>query len=511
MEIETEILKLSPFRSYCPLLQITPPFLEVVRIVLIRKAPAKKFRKDSVADINLACKSCGHLLKNLINDPLKKLAKLKAVVKIILFKARVPVQIHRRPDTNIPYRIPEHEEFAMVPCHSDIFLPPNPDDLLDISWLPPGERTVDTKGDRREGSSVDKRPEVFRVPDPGGPGRHGKRGGADLFGNGADQIEEGKLAFCYSGYPGSGGEGADAFPRRLMWESFKVSFHGLSFRGLPPFRPFSRLEAAFLSDFTRPMAAAAETQVSSIIFPWYISITACFHRFFPSTTLPSAFKRSTSVLTLLNLIFPIFFLLFLGFVSMLIIIYILTLGLSSIISIKKRKIVFSQQKQLDIGETMKGRKSIPSKIINLRGGTAHTHQPPRNQEPQPPEKMPSCPKFLDAGARKEWRRTGKILQSVGLMTELDRATLAGYCDAYSQWEEATKKVHELGMVFKKSDGTPGLNPYLRVAREAFERMMKNAVLIGMSPSSRASLKVEKPKPKSKVQGFMERKNGAKEA
>ena len=155
----------------------------------------------------------------------------------------------------------------------------------------------------------------------------------------------------------------------------------------------------------------------------------------------------------------------------------------------------------------KGRKSIPSKIINLRGGTRHTHKKPREQEPQPPEKMPKCPKHLDKAARKEWRRAGKILQSIGLMTELDMAVLSGYCDAFSQWGEATEKVHETGLVYKKTDGTPALNPYLRVAKEAYERMMRAAVLLGLSPSSRVNLKVEKPKPMGQAEKFMARKNG----
>ena len=154
----------------------------------------------------------------------------------------------------------------------------------------------------------------------------------------------------------------------------------------------------------------------------------------------------------------------------------------------------------------KGRKSIPSKIINLRGGTRHTHRPDRDQEPQPPEKMPRCPKHLNKEARKEWRRAGRILQSIGIMTELDMAVLAGYCDAFAQWAEATIKVQETGLVYKKADGTPGLNPYLRVAREAYDRMMKAAVLLGLSPSSRAGLKVEKPKPKSKTDAFRSMKN-----
>ncbi len=155
----------------------------------------------------------------------------------------------------------------------------------------------------------------------------------------------------------------------------------------------------------------------------------------------------------------------------------------------------------------KGRKSIPSKIIELRGGVRHTHKKPRDQEPQPPEKMPECPAHLDEQARIEWKRCGDILQSIGLMTELDMAVFAGYCDAFSQWGKATEEIHKMGMVYKRADGTPGLNPYLRVAREAYDRMMKAAVLLGLSPSSRASLKVEKPKVIDPAEAFLRKIHG----
>ena len=47
----------------------------------------------------------------------------------------------------------------------------------------------------------------------------------------------------------------------------------------------------------------------------------------------------------------------------------------------------------------KGRKAIPSKIVNLRGGTKHTHKKPRDQEPQPPESMPDIPDHLEGSAK----------------------------------------------------------------------------------------------------------------
>ena len=158
----------------------------------------------------------------------------------------------------------------------------------------------------------------------------------------------------------------------------------------------------------------------------------------------------------------------------------------------------------------KGRKATPSKIVNLRGGTKHTHRPPRDQEPQPPEKMPRCPAHLDDVAKKEWERMGKILMNVGLMTEADMTTLALYAQSYADWVDATVKAREKGPVWVNAAGEPKFNPWLRVSKDARDRMMQNAVLLGAGgASSRVNLKVNKPKAKSKADAFMDRKKGGK--
>lgn len=153
----------------------------------------------------------------------------------------------------------------------------------------------------------------------------------------------------------------------------------------------------------------------------------------------------------------------------------------------------------------KGRKAIPSKIHQLRGLPGK--RPLNDLEPKPPEGMPECPQHLDDLAREEWARAGAILDDIGLMTGLDMAVLAGYCQSYSEWARATTEVQKLGLVYKRADGTPGLNPYLRVSRESYDRMLKAAVLLGLSPSSRAGLKVNKKDPESKVNQFMAKKHG----
>jgi P27 family predicted phage terminase small subunit len=134
-------------------------------------------------------------------------------------------------------------------------------------------------------------------------------------------------------------------------------------------------------------------------------------------------------------------------------------------------------------------------VIDILGGSKHTHRPPRSGEPKPPANIPKCPKHLDKEARQEWKRMAKELEPLGLLTNIDKAVFANYCEAYSTWAQASMKIREQGMVFKTSMGLPLVNPYFRIADKAKIHMMKALVEIGMSPSSRARVKVSEMKPK----------------
>ena len=47
-----------------------------------------------------------------------------------------------------------------------------------------------------------------------------------------------------------------------------------------------------------------------------------------------------------------------------------------------------------------------------------------------------CPKWLEPEAKKEWRRLAKQMEAIGILTEVDMAAFAGYCQAYARWKEA---------------------------------------------------------------------------
>ena len=59
-----------------------------------------------------------------------------------------------------------------------------------------------------------------------------------------------------------------------------------------------------------------------------------------------------------------------------------------------------------------------------------------------------------------------------ILTELDRAALAAYCQAYGRWVEAERKLHETPMLLKLPSGYVQQNPWLTIANKQLELMHK---------------------------------------
>jgi P27 family predicted phage terminase small subunit len=78
----------------------------------------------------------------------------------------------------------------------------------------------------------------------------------------------------------------------------------------------------------------------------------------------------------------------------------------------------------------------------------------------------------------------KELRAMGLLTKVDRAALALYCDAWGRWVEALEALRRYGVMVKSPSGFPMQSPYLAVANKAMEQMRLLLGEFGMSPSSR---------------------------
>lgn len=135
---------------------------------------------------------------------------------------------------------------------------------------------------------------------------------------------------------------------------------------------------------------------------------------------------------------------------------------------------------------MAGRKPKPSKLKVLQG----TNRPDRANpnEPTPEEKIPSCPKHLNKQAKKEWHRVTKILDANKMITGLDMAALAAYCQMYGRWVEAEENLSKESMVVLSPIGYMMQSPYLSIANKCMEMMKSFLTEFGMTPSSRTRIK-----------------------
>ena len=103
---------------------------------------------------------------------------------------------------------------------------------------------------------------------------------------------------------------------------------------------------------------------------------------------------------------------------------------------------------------------------------------------------PHCPPHLTEDARAEWERIVPLLIKHYLVSELDTASLALYCQSFGRWCEAERRIEEMrekggdGMLVKAPSGYPIQNPYLAIANRAMDDCYKYLQQFGLSPSAR---------------------------
>lgn len=140
---------------------------------------------------------------------------------------------------------------------------------------------------------------------------------------------------------------------------------------------------------------------------------------------------------------------------------------------------------------MRGAKPKPT-VLKIRNGNPG-NRPLNNHEPKPNTEMPGPPDHLNDLARQEWDRMAKELHSIGILTSIDGAGFALYCQAYARWVESEGHVLKEGMVIETHTGALKQNPYLSIANHAMKQMKEFLAEFGMTPSSRSRLKVDPPK------------------
>ena len=133
----------------------------------------------------------------------------------------------------------------------------------------------------------------------------------------------------------------------------------------------------------------------------------------------------------------------------------------------------------------RGRKPTPTAIKELEGNPGKRAL--NDKEPKPQKKAPACPKWLDAEAKKEWRRLAKQMEAMGILTEVDMAAFAGYCQAYARWKQAEERITDRGLVMRTPSVYAQQVPYISIAQQYLRLMNQFAEQFGLTPAARSRI------------------------
>ena len=157
----------------------------------------------------------------------------------------------------------------------------------------------------------------------------------------------------------------------------------------------------------------------------------------------------------------------------------------------------------------RGPAPLPANVHMLRGNPSKLPLDQLLDGFQPEVEIPGCPRHLLPEAKKEWRRVTPELERYGLISKIDRAALAMYCQAWARWvwaEEQMARAQSLaamkreeaeakGEVYEGGDGltmmTPSghmtYSPHWVIANKAAQQCKDFLAPFGMSPSSRRTV------------------------
>lgn len=116
-----------------------------------------------------------------------------------------------------------------------------------------------------------------------------------------------------------------------------------------------------------------------------------------------------------------------------------------------------------------------------------------NEEKKTEKNKPkSCPKWLSAAAKKEWRRIAKIFaEEEKEFTDKDLKALEAYCTNYAKWQKCEQIIDEKGYSMEVGDnGYEQQRPEVSIANKAQTEMRAWAKELGLTPAARQRMKAE---------------------
>ena len=79
------------------------------------------------------------------------------------------------------------------------------------------------------------------------------------------------------------------------------------------------------------------------------------------------------------------------------------------------------------------------------------------------------------------------LSEIGVLTEIDMAAFAAYCQSFARWKEAQEHIDSEGSTFETDMGYQQQTPWVGIANTNQKLMMQAASEFGLTPSARSRI------------------------
>ena len=79
------------------------------------------------------------------------------------------------------------------------------------------------------------------------------------------------------------------------------------------------------------------------------------------------------------------------------------------------------------------------------------------------------------------------MEQIGILTQVDMAAFAGYCQAYARWKEVEEFITQHGTIVRTPSGYWQQVPQVSIAQTYLKIMNRCAEQFGLTPASRSRI------------------------
>jgi len=112
-------------------------------------------------------------------------------------------------------------------------------------------------------------------------------------------------------------------------------------------------------------------------------------------------------------------------------------------------------------------------------------------EPMPSPDVPKMPADMDPEAKTVWRRVLREMRYMGVVRAADTDVLRAYCEGVVRYQHAARLLAQSGPLVRGQRGELVKNPLHQVVRDNADEIRQFARELGLSPSARAGLRIER--------------------